>query len=293
MAEASGVSEPRSALAQKFALDGRVFVITGGAGLLGPEHALGIAEAGGVPVLADLRLEQAAARAAEVQRSTGVDVPALELDVTSPASCQAALASVLERCGRVDGLINNAARNPKVEDGGLGASRLENFSLETWNSDLAVGLTGAFLMSQVFGAHFARQRRGVIVNIASDLGLIAPDQRIYRQPGLAEDDQPAKPVTYSVVKGGLVMLTKSSSRANTRDPPGGGAGPRSTRANSSLCTSVRSERCTRAPSITRTGSASTWPESSESARAKYRLRSVGWLKIISSARRLAASRLQW
>lgn len=208
MAEAPSLSEQRSALAQKFALDGRVFVITGGAGLLGPEHALGIAEAGGVPVLADLRLEQATARAAKVQRITGVDVPALELDVTSPASCHAALASVLERCGRVDGLINNAARNPKVEDGGLGASRLENFSLDTWNSDLAVGLTGAFLMSQVFGAHFARQRRGVIVNIASDLGLIAPDQRIYRQPGLAEDEQPAKPVTYSVVKGGLVMLTK-------------------------------------------------------------------------------------
>jgi len=119
-----------------------------------------------------------------------------------------ALASVLSRCGRVDGLVNNAARNPKVEDGGLGASRLEQFSLQTWNQDLAVGLTGAFLMSQVFGTHFSRQRRGVIVNIASDLGLIAPDQRLYRQPGLAEDEQPVKPVTYSVVKGGLVMLTK-------------------------------------------------------------------------------------
>ena len=208
MAEASSLSAQRSSLAEKFALDGRVFLITGGAGLLGPEHALGIAEAGGVPVLADLRLELAEKRAAEVAHVTGVEVPALELDVTSPASCQAALASVLARFGRVDGLINNAARNPKVEDGGLGASRLENFSLETWNSDLAVGLTGAFLMSQVFGAHFARQRRGVIVNIASDLGLIAPDQRIYRQPGLADDQQPAKPASYSVVKGGLVMFTK-------------------------------------------------------------------------------------
>lgn len=208
MAETPRVTEQRTDLAQKFALHGRVFMITGGAGLLGPEHALGIAEAGGVPVLGDLRLELAEARAAEVQRITGVETLALELDVTSPASCQLALRDVLARCGRVDGLINNAARNPKVEDGGLGASRLENFSLETWNSDLAVGLTGAFLMSQVFGAHFARQRRGVIVNIASDLGLIAPDQRIYRQPGLADDEQPAKPVTYSVVKGGLVMFTK-------------------------------------------------------------------------------------
>jgi NAD(P)-dependent dehydrogenase (short-subunit alcohol dehydrogenase family) len=118
------------------------------------------------------------------------------------------LSTVLARCERVDGLINNAARNPKVEGAGLSATRFEQFSLESWQADLDVGLTGAFLASQAFGAHFARQGRGVIVNIASDLGLIAPDQRIYRRPGLADDEQPVKPVTYSVVKGGLVMLTR-------------------------------------------------------------------------------------
>lgn len=191
-----------------FSLQGRVFLITGGAGLLGPEHALGIADAGGIPVLADLRIDDAVARAREVAEATGGRALGLGLDVTSPASCRAALEEVLARFGRVDGLINNAARNPKVEGNGLGASRLEQFPLEAWNSDIAVGLTGAFLMSQVFGAHFASQRSGVIVNVASDLGLIAPDQRIYRKPGLSDAEQPVKPVTYSVVKGGLVMLTK-------------------------------------------------------------------------------------
>ncbi|HEY3667467.1 MAG TPA: SDR family oxidoreductase, partial [Polyangiaceae bacterium] len=123
-------------------------------------------------------------------------------------SCQAALEAVLKRYGRIDGLINNAAHNPKVEGKGLAATRFENFSLEDWSRDLAVGLTGAFLVSQVFGAHMAAHGGGVIVNIASDLGVIAPDQRIYRRPGLPESEQPVKPVTYSVVKGGLVMFTK-------------------------------------------------------------------------------------
>jgi NAD(P)-dependent dehydrogenase (short-subunit alcohol dehydrogenase family) len=208
MSAALGVKSEQNSLLSAFSLAGRVILITGGAGLLGPEHALGIAQAGGVPVLADVLEELAIERAREVTRATGVQAVGIGLDVTSPDSCRAALTQVLTRCGRVDGLINNAARNPKVEGAGLGATRLEHFPLESWNSDIAVGLTGAFLASQVFGAHFASQRRGVIVNVASDLGLIAPDQRIYRKPGLAPAEQPVKPVTYSVVKGGLIMLTK-------------------------------------------------------------------------------------
>ena len=197
-----------SARQSAFDLSGRVVMITGGAGLLGAEHASAIAEAGGIPVIADLRGADAEKAARAIRDRYGGACSAIELDVTSRASCEAALAKVLDLHGRFDGLVNNAALNPKVEGAGLAATRFENYSLELWNRELSVGLSGAFLCAQVFGAYMAAHGGGVIVNIASDLGIIAPDQRIYRRPGLAPEEQPVKPVTYSVVKGGLVMLTK-------------------------------------------------------------------------------------
>jgi NAD(P)-dependent dehydrogenase (short-subunit alcohol dehydrogenase family) len=88
------------------------------------------------------------------------------------------------------------------------SSRFENFSLKQWQREFSVGLTGAFLCSQAFGSAMARSGGGVILNIASDLSVFAPDQRIYRREGLPEELQPVKPVTYSAIKHGLVGLTR-------------------------------------------------------------------------------------
>jgi len=194
-----------------FDLTGRVAIITGGAGLLGVKHAEAIAEAGGSPVIADLDAARAAQAASSLSDRYGVDSLGVMTDITSRSSIEQLLKSVLEHYGRVDILINNAANNPKVEKTAVDQtewSRFENFPMPAWENDLKVGLTGAFLCCQVIGAEMAARGTGVILNIASDLAVIAPDQRIYRQPGLPEDQQPVKPVTYSVVKSGLVGLTR-------------------------------------------------------------------------------------
>lgn len=193
----------------RFRLDGRVIIITGGAGLLGIQHAQAVAEAGGTPVLWDLHAAAAEAAAVKVAEAWGVPCHGLAVDITSEQSVTAGLAATLAKAGAVHGLINNAANNPQVKPGTSQTwSRLENFPLEMWGNDIAVGLTGAFLCARVVGAHLAANGGGVILNIASDLGVIAPDQRIYRKPGLADHEQPVKPVTYSVVKHGLIGLTK-------------------------------------------------------------------------------------
>jgi NAD(P)-dependent dehydrogenase (short-subunit alcohol dehydrogenase family) len=193
-----------------FDLSGLVIVITGAAGLLGRQHADAIASAGGTPILLDLSLEPVEKLAKEIKTQYGVAAAGYAVDITKENRVESNTKAILEKFGKIDALVNNAANNPKVENqDGKNFSRLENFPLEVWNADVTVGLTGAFLCAKHYGTSISNNPDGgVILNISSDLGLIAPDQRLYRQQGLPEDQQPVKPVTYSVVKTGLVGLTR-------------------------------------------------------------------------------------
>jgi NAD(P)-dependent dehydrogenase (short-subunit alcohol dehydrogenase family) len=191
--------------ADPFDLTDRIVVITGGVGLLGQQHAQAIRSAGGTPVLLDI----VTPASAETRLKLDFEVHYIRCNITIEAELKETLAEILDRHQRLDVLINNAANNPKVEQpGGLDGSRLESYPIEQWDADLAVGLTGAMLCSRVFGAAMARQGKGAIINIASDLALIGPDQRLYAVDGVAADKQPVKPVSYSVVKTGLIGLTR-------------------------------------------------------------------------------------
>jgi NAD(P)-dependent dehydrogenase (short-subunit alcohol dehydrogenase family) len=197
---------------EKFDLTGRTALITGAAGLLGVEHAAALLESGAKVVLTDI----GEAGLASAQKLLSKDfnssrIQTKVMDVTSPESIRDVSASLSRAGTRVDILVNNAAIDPKVkgEQGVLETSRLENFPLEQWNLQVSVGLTGAFLCSQVFGTLMAEDSKGgVILNIASDLSVFSPDQRLYRKAGLANNMQPVKPVTYSVIKAGLIGLTR-------------------------------------------------------------------------------------
>ncbi len=189
-------------------LHNQVAVITGGGGLLGRQHARALAADGCRIVLLDINRSALSESEESLQSDYESEVLTIVTDITSEASVTAARDAALERFGHVDILINNAARNPKVEEGSMAWSRLENFSVDHFREDLEVGITGAFLCSRFFGTTMAQRGSGVIVNIASDLAVIAPDQRLYRVAGLAEEQQPVKPVSYSVVKTALVGLTR-------------------------------------------------------------------------------------
>ena len=193
-----------------FRLDGKIVVITGAAGLLGRKHAEAIACYGGTPILLDLSEDKVNQLAAELNIKYNVNSMGFAVDITNEEAVKKNSKYVLKTFSRIDGLVNNAANNPQVgESKGTNFSRLEDFPIEAWNSDILVGLTGAFICAKHYGHLISKNiNGGSIVNISSDLGLIAPDQRLYAKPGLTEEMQPVKPVTYSIVKTGLIGLTR-------------------------------------------------------------------------------------
>jgi NAD(P)-dependent dehydrogenase (short-subunit alcohol dehydrogenase family) len=196
---------------EKFDLTGKNALITGGAGLLGFEHAIAILSANGNVVLWDLDSLRLSAKATKLANEFGEErVFTALVDVTDETQISAGLKILIDEGNEIDILINNVAANPKYSnsDSQGNFSRLENFRLDDWNKEISIGLTSAFLCSKIIGFRMATRGKGVILNISSDLSLIAPDQRLYRAESLAPDNQPVKPVTYSVVKAGLVGLTK-------------------------------------------------------------------------------------
>lgn len=192
-----------------FKLEGRVAVVTGGAGLLGREFSRTLAEAGAAVVVADIQAGAAEAVAADLT-AQGYLALGVRLDVTDLASVQAMVETTLARFGRLDILVNSAALDPKFDPEalarGIVPGRFEDFPLDLWNQALAVNLTGVFLVTQACVQPMLAQGKGSIINICSTYGLNGPDQRIY----VRADGQRVgyKPVYYTVTKAGVLGFTK-------------------------------------------------------------------------------------
>jgi len=195
----------------KFDLTGNWALITGGAGLLGKEHASALMQAGADVVLWDIHSESLASAMVLLQsKYPKRKILTLEIDITNEKDVMQGQRDLDNNGISISILINNAAINPRYDssENKSSFSRVENFDLKDWDFQLGVGLTGAFICSKTFGTLMAKRGFGVILNVASDLAIISPDQRLYEIDGIVKELQPVKPVTYSVIKSGLIGLTQ-------------------------------------------------------------------------------------
>tara|TARA_B100000886_G_scaffold305661_1_gene237530 strand:+ start:26216 stop:27046 length:831 start_codon:yes stop_codon:yes gene_type:complete len=195
----------------RFNLSKNTALITGSAGLLGFQHAAALLECDCNVILTDISKESLEKTSFDLKKefrnSTILTYP---MDVTNSESIKNISEKLISQNININILINNAALNPKVESNlnNNNPTKFENLSKKQWDKELEVGLTGAFLCSQVFGQEMAKLKKGVILNVASDLSVIAPDQRIYKKNNNSSLEQFYKPATYSAIKTGLVGLTK-------------------------------------------------------------------------------------
>lgn len=197
---------------EKFNLENKNALITGAGGLLGREHSEALLESGSNLILTDVNSKALEKNYKYLKSKFSTSsISSYIMDVSDKSSIKIIFDKLSKENLGIDILINNAAvdhkytKTEKINK----SSRLEDFSIDQWDLEIKVGLTGALNCIQIFGNSMVTRRKGgVILNVASDLSVIAPNQNIYKNKKLDEKNQAVKPVTYSVIKTGLVGLTR-------------------------------------------------------------------------------------
>lgn len=188
-----------------FDFDGKVVLITAGAGVLGPQFAAGFLEHNASVTIADINADATQKTVAELVAVHPDRVTGLVTDVSDPSSVSSMVAETVKTFGRIDILINNAAYFP--DDFQSFFTPFEDYSLEQWRKVMAVNIDGMFLVAQAVGKQMLLQGGGTIIQTSSIYGLLASDQRIYQ--GSEYLGSPINnPAVYSASKSAVIGLTR-------------------------------------------------------------------------------------
>ncbi|MCC7045289.1 MAG: SDR family oxidoreductase [Alphaproteobacteria bacterium] len=181
-------------VAALLSLKGRTALVVGGAGLLGSEISFALAEQGATVIMAGRDAGRCHHRADEImQKVPGARARGLNMDITKPDSIRAGVAEAARLAGGFHILVNCGWSGRK--------NTFESITDEDWDRDIEVSLNGVFRTIKAAVSVLAT-RNGVILNIASMYGVVAPD------PGLYDSSKFANPPSYGAAKAGVVQLTK-------------------------------------------------------------------------------------
>ncbi len=209
-----------------FSLHGKVIIITGGAGFLGLSYAEALGKMGAHVVVWDAKDEQGMRQAQQVLLKKKVKADVESVDITDEKSVRHAVRAIIKKYTKIDVLINNAAMNPAVgsADSASQFAPYEKYPIDLWEKELRVNLTGTMICTKSVATYMIKQRSGSIINIGSDVSVVAHDHRVYNDPS----EKRFKSVAYSTTKSALLGFTRQwaarlgmyNVRINTFSPTG-------------------------------------------------------------------------
>ena len=169
----------------RFRLDNRVALVTGGNRGLGKEMVRSLAEAGAQVALVSRKVEEASAVAAELQSATGNTCRGYSWKMTVPDQVNALASQVLSDFGQVDILVNNAGINIR--------GPIEELSLEEFREVQETNVTGPWLLCRALATHFKERKYGRVINIGSTLSIVTMPNR----------------TPYATSKGAVLQMTRT------------------------------------------------------------------------------------
>jgi len=176
----------------------KVAIITGGGGFFAYQHVLAMHKINAEILLIDIDKKKLIEIKTNLNK-LNILVNILKVDITREIEILKLKKFIIKKFKKIDILINNASIDHIPNKKNI---KFKDLTLKSWNKEIGVGLTGTFLCSKILGELMSIQKNGVILNISSDLSIIAPDQRIYSHLKFE------KPITYSAIKHGIVGITK-------------------------------------------------------------------------------------
>lgn len=189
-----GETEKNRPIRDLFSLEGRVTLVTGGAGRYGRQISLALVEAGAIVIVASRDLARCEHFAAEL-RAAGYKAEARVLDLTSEGSVRALAEDVHATWKRLDVLFNAAAA--------VSTGAPDRYPTSEWARVMDCNATGLYRSCLVFGTMMAEQGGGSIVNVGSIYGVVSPDFRIYEG-----HTEMTSPPSYGFAKAGMAQLTR-------------------------------------------------------------------------------------
>jgi|TARA_B100001964_G_scaffold225362_1_gene273106 NAD(P)-dependent dehydrogenase (short-subunit alcohol dehydrogenase family) len=194
-----------------FSLKDKIVVITGGSGFLGSEFALTLSNIGAMPIVLDKNKNslQLLEKKFKKKKLRGLF---FLVDLNNENKVNVAIDLIIKKYKKIDCLINAAGFTGQemLETNVNFFEKFEKYNFQLWQRSLNENLSSTFLVTKSVAKYMMKRKKGSIVNIASDVGIISPDHRIY-EPNKRFNYKGVSfntPLSYSVAKSGIISMTR-------------------------------------------------------------------------------------